>query len=104
VGVNWWYISLTPIMGSIITLINEQRIKAGKSPVGFINPVLYANPWALSDIIEGGNPGCGTNGFDAVDGWDPVAGLRTPNFEKLLEVWMALPLVLRDSPGESDEG
>jgi tripeptidyl-peptidase I len=80
-----------PIVGSIITLINEERIKIGKGRVGFINPVLYANPWALNDIVEGANPGCGTNGFNAVDGWDPVTGLGTLNFEELLRVWMALP-------------
>ena len=36
-----------PIWGSIITLINQQRTIAGKGPVGFLNPVLYTNPWAL---------------------------------------------------------
>ena len=95
VGGKWILIGGTsasaPIVGSIITLINEQRIKAGKGPIGFINPVLYGNPWALNDIVEGGNPGCGTNGFDAVEGWDPVTGLGTLDFEKLLGVWMALP-------------
>ena len=80
-----------PTVGSVITLINEQRIKAGKSTVGFINPVLYANPWALNDIVEGNNPGCGTQGYSAVPGWDPITGLGTPDYEKLLEVFMALP-------------
>ncbi|KAK4897639.1 hypothetical protein LTR27_004785 [Elasticomyces elasticus] len=67
-----------PIWGSVITLINQQRTIAGKGPVGFLNPVLYANPWALNDITNGSNPGCGTNGFTAVKGWDPVTGLGTP--------------------------
>lgn len=80
----------SPVVGSIITLINEQRIAAGKSAVGFINPVLYENPSALNDITSGGNEGCGTAGFTAVAGWDPVTGLGTPNYEKLLAVWMAL--------------
>jgi tripeptidyl-peptidase-1 len=31
-----------PLWGSIITLINEERLTAGKKPVGFIHPVLYA--------------------------------------------------------------
>jgi tripeptidyl-peptidase-1 len=59
--------------------------------VGFINPVLYANPSALNDIKKGNNPGCLTNGFSAVSGWDPVTGLGTPNYTKLLKVFMALP-------------
>lgn len=79
-----------PIIGGVISLINEQRKNDGKSTVGFINPVLYANPSALNDITSGDNPGCSTNGFAAVPGWDPVTGLGTPNYEKLLEVWMAL--------------
>ena len=79
-----------PIFASIINLINEERIAAGKGPVGFINPTLYANPNAMNDITNGTNPGCGTDGFKAVKGWDPVTGLGTPNYPKLLDVFMAL--------------
>lgn len=64
-----------PTFGSIITLINEQLLSAGKSPVGFINPVLYANPDVLTDVVNGTNQGCGTEGFEAQPGWDPVTGL-----------------------------
>jgi tripeptidyl-peptidase-1 len=81
----------SPTFGAIITLINEERINAGKKPVGFINPVLYANPSALNDITKGNNPGCGTNGFSAVRGWDPLTGLGTPNYPKLLKIFLALP-------------
>ncbi|MCJ1386778.1 hypothetical protein MMC17_009905 [Xylographa soralifera] len=80
-----------PVFGSIITLINEQRAAAGKGAVGFINPTLYANPSMLNDITSGGNQGCGTAGFTAVSGWDPVTGLGTPNYQKMLPVFMALP-------------
>ncbi|KAH8816993.1 putative protease S8 tripeptidyl peptidase I [Xylogone sp. PMI_703] len=80
-----------PIFASIVTLINEQRLAAGKSTVGFLNPTLYQNPDAFNDITTGNNPGCGTNGFDAVKGWDPVTGLGTPIFDKLLEIFLALP-------------
>ncbi|PSS25469.1 hypothetical protein M430DRAFT_56216 [Amorphotheca resinae ATCC 22711] len=80
-----------PIFASIITLINEKRLAAGKSTVGFVNPVLYQNPDAFKDITTGDNPGCGTDGFSAVKGWDPVTGLGTPIFSKLLDVFMALP-------------
>jgi tripeptidyl-peptidase-1 len=79
-----------PVFGSIITLINEQRIAVGKSAVGFINPTLYANPGAFTDIITGSNQGCGTAGFTAVAGWDPVTGLGTPNYPILLAAFMAL--------------
>ena len=39
----------------------------------------------------GGNQGCGTAGYTAVPGWDPVTGLGTPNFPKLLAAWLLLP-------------
>jgi len=64
--------------------VNDRLVAAGKSPLGFLNPFLYANPDAFNDITTGSNPGCGTNGFEAAPGWDPVTGLGTPNFPKLL--------------------
>lgn len=57
-----------PTVGAIFSLINKQRIKAKKGPVGFVNPVFYANPQVLNDIVGGGNAGCETNGFVAVTG------------------------------------
>jgi tripeptidyl-peptidase I len=81
----------TPVVGSILTLINAARLDLGKSPIGFINPTLYANPGMFNDITSGGNQGCGTPGFTAVTGWDPVTGLGTPNFPKMLAVFLALP-------------
>ncbi|KAJ4422716.1 hypothetical protein N0V82_002613 [Gnomoniopsis sp. IMI 355080] len=81
----------TPIFAGIVTLLNEARIAAGKGPIGFLNPTLYANPDAFNDITIGSNPGCGTGGFNATPGWDPVTGLGTPNFPKLKEVFLSLP-------------
>ena len=43
----------TPIFASIINLINEERLAIGKSPVGFVNPTLYAHPEVLNDITNG---------------------------------------------------
>ena len=45
----------TPISASIFSLINDQLVAAGKSPLGFLNPLLYANPSALNDITSGGS-------------------------------------------------
>ncbi|KAK0805019.1 hypothetical protein LTR75_007450 [Friedmanniomyces endolithicus] len=61
----------SPIFGALVTRINEERIRAGKGPVGFINPTLYEHPYVLNDIVNGSNPGCGTNGFSCAPGWDP---------------------------------
>ncbi|KKY28894.1 putative protease s8 tripeptidyl peptidase [Phaeomoniella chlamydospora] len=63
-----------PLWGSIITLINEERTAIGKGPVGFVNPTLYENTDVFNDITSGSNPGCGSGGFEAVEGWDPVTG------------------------------
>lgn len=59
----------------MITLINEERTAAGKGSVGFINPTLYENEWIFNDIVNGSNPNCGSAGFHAVPGWDPVTGM-----------------------------
>ncbi|KAI0046855.1 family S53 protease [Auriscalpium vulgare] len=76
----------SPIFASVVSLLNDRLIAAGKSPLGFLNPFLYsaAGSAALNDITSGSNPGCSTNGFAAAAGWDPVTGLGTPNFAKLL--------------------
>ncbi|KAL6306871.1 family S53 protease [Sparassis latifolia] len=76
----------SPTFTSIIALLNDQLIAAGKPPFGWLNPFLYSSKGAsaFNDIPSGTNPGCGTNGFSAGTGWDPITGLGTPNFAKLL--------------------
>jgi tripeptidyl-peptidase I len=69
-------------------LINQELLAAGKSTIGFANPALYSSPSALKDVTVGNNPGCGTDGFEAVEGWDPVTGLGTPNYPALLQLWL----------------
>lgn len=92
----------SPIFASVIALLNDELIAAGKPVLGFLNPFLYSGgASALNDVtsgtysflflerelnctlIPGTNPGCNTNGFSAGTGWDPVTGLGTPNFAKL---------------------
>ncbi|KAK3306236.1 peptidase S8/S53 domain-containing protein [Chaetomium strumarium] len=80
-----------PIWASILTLINEERLAAGKSTVGFVHQVLYEHPEVFTDITTGSNPGCGGDGFQVNEGWDPVTGLGTPIYPKLLELFMSLP-------------
>ena len=101
----------SPVGGAILTMVNDARLAVGKSPIGFINPTvsvcrtdqysffsptivmkIYSSSFAdaFNDITLGGNPGCGTAGFSSVPGWDPVTGLGTPNFPKLLAKWLLL--------------
>ncbi|OAA45512.1 tripeptidyl-peptidase 1 precursor [Metarhizium rileyi] len=80
----------SPVFASIIQLLNSDRLSNGKKPLGFLNPWLYSSAAsALTDVASGSNRGCSNingNGFQAVQGWDPVTGLGTPNFDKLLKV------------------
>ena len=68
------------IVAGIISLLNNNRISAGKPPLGFLNIWLYGNARrGLMDITGGSNPGCKTDGFDAIEGWDPVGALFVPS-------------------------
>ena len=81
-----------PLVASMVTLVNGQRMAKGKGPVGFLNPTLYQNAKTIfNDVTQGSNPGCGGNGFTAAAGWDPVTGLGTPDYQKLLNALKALP-------------
>jgi tripeptidyl-peptidase-1 len=84
-----------PTTASIFTAINDARIALGRKPVGFINPAIYSEAFklvgAFNDITIGGNQGCGSPGFTSAPGWDPVTGVGTPNFEKLVLLFLALP-------------
>ncbi|KDQ54047.1 hypothetical protein JAAARDRAFT_72123 [Jaapia argillacea MUCL 33604] len=82
-----------PVVGAILTLVNDARLAVGKGPIGFINPTIYSKFFrgAFNDITTGGNQGCGTPGFQAAPGWDPVTGLGTPNFPEMLVRWLTLP-------------
>lgn len=81
----------TPVFAGIVSLVNEQRILAGKKPLGFLNPLIYQyGSDIFTDITTGSNPGCSTSGFSAVSGWDPVTGFGTPNYGKFVKVALEL--------------
>jgi tripeptidyl-peptidase I len=72
-------------------LLNDARMSKGKSSLGWINPMIYANVDAFNDIVTGSNAGCAVNsnvgylgtGFQCSQGFDPVTGLGSPIFAKL---------------------
>jgi len=76
-----------PTWASVVALLNDQLLSAGKSALGFLNPFLYTvGASALTDIVSGNNDACGEDanlGFSATVGWDPVTGLGTPKFPSL---------------------
>jgi tripeptidyl-peptidase-1 len=84
-----------PTFAGLVSLLNEERLKAGKPAMGYLNPWLYKNPSAFTDITvgtnaigRGGEP-LGKNGFPCAKGWDPVTGLGTPIFSKMLAAAMS---------------
>ncbi|KAJ6464216.1 peptidase S8/S53 domain-containing protein [Mycena vulgaris] len=74
------------IFASIVALLTNERIAAGKPGLGLLNPLLYQNPSAFNDFIVGSNPGCDEIGFNATRGWDPITGFGSPNYPKLQEI------------------
>ncbi|KAG1868062.1 peptidase S8/S53 domain-containing protein [Suillus tomentosus] len=80
-----------PAFTAFVSMLNDARLSAGKTALGFLNPFLYSVGYtALNDITEGRNPGCQTEGFNAAVGWDPVTGYGTPNFQKLKDLVLAM--------------
>ncbi|KAB5585212.1 tripeptidyl-peptidase [Coniochaeta sp. 2T2.1] len=82
-----------PTFAGVVALLNAARKSRGEPPLGFLNPWLYNNSAALTDITTGAGQGCvGNRAFgaagakwNATAGWDPVTGLGTPKFGELLE-------------------
>ena len=84
----------SPAFAGYVSLLNEARLKAGKPPMGFLNPFLYQHPEAFTDVTLGSNKVDHDGqalpyGFNCSKGWDPVTGLGTPRFDKLLSAAMA---------------
>jgi hypothetical protein len=68
-----------PTTASIVSLVNDALLAAGKPVLGFLNPWLYSvGSAAFTDIVDGSSLGCGTDGFPAQTGWDAVTGFGTP--------------------------
>ncbi|XP_038584372.1 tripeptidyl-peptidase 1 [Micropterus salmoides] len=85
----------TPVVGGMLSLINDQRLLKGLPTLGFLNPRLYKlKGQALFDVTEGCHLGCVDEqaqgkGFCAAQSWDPVTGWGTPNYPELLAVLLA---------------
>ncbi|KAK0713486.1 peptidase S8/S53 domain-containing protein [Lasiosphaeria miniovina] len=92
-----------PVWAGIVGMLNDARFRAGKkSPLGWLNPLIYTfGPQVLTDITGGFAIGCNGNNtqsggpepagsgivlgarWNATKGWDPTTGYGTPDFEKL---------------------
>lgn len=94
----------SPVVASLIALLNDARLRSGKPTLGFLNPLLYAYGFqGFTDVTSGQSDGCNgddtQNGngvpgsgvilgahWNATVGWDPVTGFGVPNFQKLLKL------------------
>lgn len=92
-GEKMLYVSSTSasaaVFGSMISLINRDRIGRGMPTVGYINPLLYTSGRLFTkDIIIGENKctadACCAEGYHAGVGWDPVTGLGSIDFPGLM--------------------
>jgi len=90
-----------PVFASVVALLNNARLAAGKPVLGFLNPWIYETGFkGLNDIVDGGSTGCTGRSiysglrsplvpyasWNATEDWDPVTGYGTPDFEKLLRL------------------
>jgi len=98
IGGQWYKLSGTsassPVFCGMVALVNGDREVKGKSPIGYLNPILYkVDKSVYNDVSEGTNnccaadqnPVCCKYGFTATKGWDPATGwgsLDYPLFAK----------------------
>lgn len=97
IGGGWEIVDGTscssPVWAAIAALINDQRFNAGKAPLGFMAPLIYAiyaaDPSVFKSIPTGNNACtescCAQYGWQAAAAWDPVTGFGTPNYTKLIQ-------------------
>jgi subtilase family serine protease len=84
----------SPIVAGIVGLLNNYVLSKTGKPLGFLNPLFYQmyakDPSIFIDITVGDNKctedGCSDScqGFLCTKGWDPVTGLGSPNYPKML--------------------
>jgi tripeptidyl-peptidase I len=100
----------TPVVASIVALLNDARFRANKtSSLGWLNPLIYKYSDLFTDITSGYSVGCdGYNPqsnsmlhragygvipgsrWNATVGWDTTTGWGTPDFEKLKALVLTL--------------
>jgi len=74
-----------PMWAGYLALVNQQAVANGGSPVGFINPTIYAQNVTPSYAIDFHDIASGTSGsFSAVPGYDLVTGWGSPNGSGLI--------------------
>merc|ERR1712217_151859 len=76
----------SPVVAGVFALLNGLRTSQNKSPLGFLNPLIYQNTAAFQDVTSGCNGGGRKDCFKAIKGWDAATGWGTPDYEALAKV------------------
>ena len=100
-GTEYGTSASTPLFASMVTILNDYRIRNGMPPMGNILPFLWTlgrlRPDAFNDIVIGNSSTAGPQnsgncstaitcgGFTAAVGWDAVSGFGSVNFNRLLQ-------------------
>jgi subtilase family serine protease len=94
-----------PLWAGLAALMNEQSHSAGRAPIGFVNPVIYAIGnganfnTTFHDITTGNNTSQNSsNNFFAVAGYDLCTGWGTPAGQSLINAIAGLPDTLGITP------
>jgi tripeptidyl-peptidase-1 len=84
----------TPALAGMATLLNSRRLKAGKSSLGHLAPLLYhlaelSPETYFHDVVKGRNncaqDCCSAVGYTAIPGWDGSTGLGTLNYTAIAQ-------------------
>jgi kumamolisin len=87
----------SPLVASLLTLINASRAAASQPRVGYITPVLYqasggggatVGSIGCTDVTSGNNNTAAAGGYSAGPGYDAASGWGAPNGTALAQ---ALP-------------
>lgn len=90
----------SPAFAGMVSLLNAGRFKAGKGPIGYLNPAIYAHHDKFTrDVTKGDNycaagdcTLCCGQGFVAKKGWDPVTGFGTVDFPDFYKTMMTVEM------------
>jgi kumamolisin len=77
----------TPLWAGLIAIANAER----GSPIGLLNPSLYANP-ALCRVVTQGNNRINGTGYDAGPAWSACTGLGVPRGRAIVSALAAIPV------------
>jgi subtilase family serine protease len=81
----------TPLFAGIVALADQRLLASGRSPLGFVNPLLYrlgreGGHGVLRDIVNGSNSAIWKTCCQALPGYDLASGWGSVNAERLAAI------------------